>query len=345
MTRQTANLFDRRRASPPALLSDHPRPSCMTDPLSFVPLALAAADGEIDGVPCRRLVASGVALLQRTVPLVRALDGRRAAILLPPGPAFVVALSACAGRTALLLDSADDHVWISDALRAGDVGAVLTDRALSDRLPFDMPRLFLDDAPSRAEWSGAAATRSIDLSLHAGLLLEGDPDTEGSDEIALLVRDRPLASNDALQALSHRALLDAARVTVRAQRLDHRTHALCLASPARTTAIVAGLLAPLIAGGRVSSANGRDVATVIARIERDTVTSLVAPATVYMAIAGACSARGRALDAPLLQHCVVSDAPPDPALTDRWRAVCAVPLQARTPHADVSSAESDRSAT
>ncbi len=314
----------------------------MSDPLSFVPLALAAADGMVDGVPCRQLVASGVALLQRTAPLVRALDGRQAAILLPPSPAFVVALAACAGRAAVLLDEADDSVWNSDALRARRVGAVFTIRSLADRLPAELPRILLDDVPSRAEWSAGAATRSIDLAMHAGLFLEGDPETPGSDEVALLVRDQGSALHDAWQSLTHRELLSAARAEVRAQRLDHRTHAMSLASPAGDAGLIAGFLAPLLAGGRVSSAESSDVSSIHSRIEDDAVTSLVATCESYMFIAGACLARGRALDAPLLQHCIVSDGSPDAVLVERWRSACAVPLEAQAPLAGSHAAVENR---
>ncbi len=314
----------------------------MSDPLSFVPLALAAADGKVDGVACRQLVASGVALLQRTAPLVRALDGQQAAILLPAGAAFVVALAACAGRAAVLLDEADDAVWISDALHARRVGAVFTIRSLSDRLPPELPRILLDDAPSRAEWASDEAARSIDLALHAGLLLEGDPETQGSDEVALIVHDRSRGSNDALQELSHRLLLHGARTAVRTQRLDHRTHALTLASPAGEAGLIDGYLAPLVAGGQVSSAVASDAGAVIERIEQRTVTSLIATAERYMAIANACSSRGRALAAPLLQHCIVSDGQPDAVLSERWRSVCAVPLEAPAPLAGAGPAGAKR---
>lgn len=318
----------------------------MSDPLSFLPLALAAADGEVDGVACRQLVASGVALLQRTAPLVRALDGREAAILLPAGPAFVVALAACAGRAAALLDdAADDAVWISDALLSRQVGAVFTIRSLARRLPAEMPRIHLDDAPLGAEWAMGEATRSIDLALHAGLLLEGDPETEGSEEVALLVRDPGSASHDAWQSLTHRQLLSAARGTVRTQRLDHRSHAMSLASLAGDAGLIAGFLAPLLAGGRVSSAASSDVSGIISRIEDDAVTSIVAASETYMAIAGACVARGGALDAPLLQHCVVSDAPLDGVVEDRWRSACAVPLESLAPVGRSAAAPHDGKST
>ena len=66
----------------------------MSDPLALLPLALAAGAGRV-GVAgadagdydAQQLVAAGLTLLQRSAPLVRALSGRRAAILLPTVPA------------------------------------------------------------------------------------------------------------------------------------------------------------------------------------------------------------------------------------------------------------------
>ena len=103
----------------------------MSDPLSLFPMALAAGGGRIDGLECQQLVAAGVTLLQRSAPLVRALSGRRAGILLPTGPAFITALAASDGRGAVLLSqgaSPSDVAWqLSDA----DVGAVFTVSALA----------------------------------------------------------------------------------------------------------------------------------------------------------------------------------------------------------------------
>lgn len=297
----------------------------MSDPLSFVPLALAAADGSIDAIPCRRLVAAGVALLQRTAPLVRALDGREAAIILPIGPELLVALAACAGRAALLLEPGDDSAAGLTALRSREVGAVFTVRELADSLPPEVPRVLLDDAPTRAEWQASDGSRAIDLSLRGGLLLEGDPETAGSEEIAVRTGGAVAAGAATSPALTHRVLLASARACARAQRMDHRTRVLAVASPASAEALVAGLLAPLLAGGEVSGGDPYTPESLCERLERDAITSLVARPETYAAIASTLEAQRRHLDAPLLQHCIAV-APFDGALAARWRAVSAVPL-------------------
>ena len=63
----------------------------MTDPLSLLTLACAAAGGRVDDYEAAQLIAAGVTLLQRSAPLVRALSGRRSAILLPTSHAFLTA--------------------------------------------------------------------------------------------------------------------------------------------------------------------------------------------------------------------------------------------------------------
>ncbi|NUR34387.1 MAG: hypothetical protein HOQ30_10285, partial [Gemmatimonadaceae bacterium] len=66
----------------------------MSDPLSLLPLALAAGGGRVNEHEAQQLVAAGLTLLQRSAPLVRALAGRRSAILLPTSSAILTALAA-----------------------------------------------------------------------------------------------------------------------------------------------------------------------------------------------------------------------------------------------------------
>ena len=300
----------------------------MSDPLSFLPLSLAGANGAIDGIDCRRLVASGVALLQRTASLVRALDRRRSAILLPMGQPLMVALAASAGRAALLLDPSLDPERIATALRTAQAGGVFTLRTLADRLPTDIPRLLLDESPSYAEWSNGATIRRVDLSLHDGLMLEGDPETDGADEEAVVLLEEGARAGLALRHLTHRRLLDDARAIVRSQRLDGREHALTLVSASGDAGLMLGLVAPLLVGGRVSTGNDDDAPGTIARVEREAITTLVAPRCTYAAMAHALLRRARPLDAPLLQRCIAADGPVEGSLADRWRTVSAVPLLA-----------------
>ena len=81
----------------------------MSDPLALLPIALAAGNGRIGAAgdelfDAQQLVAAGLTLLQRSAPLVRALSGKRAAILLPTAPQYLTALAASEGRGAVLVN-------------------------------------------------------------------------------------------------------------------------------------------------------------------------------------------------------------------------------------------------
>src|SRR5512140_3475409 len=154
----------------------------LSNPLSLLPIALAAGNGRVDGVLAPSLVAAGFTLLQRSAPLVRALSGRRSAILLPPSGAFLTALAASDGRAAVLLSTDISRDEAARQLDDAGVGAVFTTRALRDRLPADARVVvFLDEAPRRAVVVVGGAETDIDLGSHFGLSLEGE-EAEGRDE-------------------------------------------------------------------------------------------------------------------------------------------------------------------
>lgn len=298
----------------------------MTDPLAFLPLALAAANGAIDGFESRRLVAAGVALLQRTGPLVRTLHGHRAALLLPACPQFLVALAASDGRAALLLDPNDSNDAIAHELERARVAAVFTTRALAGRLPEKMPRVLLDEAPSRATWRHGTDARDIDLTLHEGLRLEGEIDAEGAPEEVIVLHHRSTEGNVPERALTHRELLSAARAAAQSARLGRRDHTLTLLPFSSRLGLVEGLVAPLIAGGRLSTAPAADPGEIATRLEQDGVSVLVAGADSYVAIVQHLALHGRTLDAPVLQRCIVDDASIDASLQARWHALTGVEI-------------------
>ncbi|MDB4898923.1 MAG: hypothetical protein JWN53_731, partial [Gemmatimonadetes bacterium] len=138
----------------------------MTNPLSLLPLALAAGGGTVDGFETQQLVAAGLTLLQRSAPLVRALSGRRSAILLPTSPAFLVALAASDGRGAVLINPLAAPAEVAFQCLDADVGAVFTSSALADRLPDTVVRVLLDDAPRAARVLAGGATSTVDLGSH-----------------------------------------------------------------------------------------------------------------------------------------------------------------------------------
>ena len=194
-------------------------------------LRLAAAGGRIDDLPASQLVAAGFTLLQRSAPLVRMLAGRRSALLLPPGPAAVVALAASDGRGAVLLPTDAPASEIGALCAASDVGAVLTIDALRPLVPTSLGVVLLDAIPRSAMvCTPDGREQTVDLGSHVGLTVEGETDLPGREEEALLLPTAPPIT------LVHRALLDpdGPGTQVDPSRAD--------------AAIVTALLVPLLAG-------------------------------------------------------------------------------------------------
>ena len=234
------------------------------DPLALLPYALAAAGGRVDGHDVTALVAAGVTLLQRSAPLVRALAGRRSAVFLPPGAAWLVALAASDGRAILVLDPRDVaasgtpgappatqleptlEATLSATLKAHDIGAVFTNRALLPLMPPDVPYVLLDDAPRRARVCANGRDSDVDLGTHFALDLIGDTNGGGSPEECL----RFARSGE---VLTHADILGAGRMAMQALRLTpvHRTA--WPAVPASLEQFAQGVVAPLLVGGVVET--------------------------------------------------------------------------------------------
>src|SRR5688572_10483350 len=161
----------------------------MTDPLALLPLAAAAGGGRMDDHDAARLVAAGLTLLRRSAPLVRALQDRRSAIILPTSPAFLVALAASEGRGAVLVNPLAAPPEIAHQLADAEVGVAFTIAALAPRLPEGTPHVLLDDAPRSARVVVGGQARDVALDSHQGdaLDLAGSTDAEGRDEEAAIV--------------------------------------------------------------------------------------------------------------------------------------------------------------
>lgn len=220
----------------------------MSDPLALLPLAIAAGSGRLGAFEASQLVAAGLTLLPRSAALVRALAGKRSAILLPDGPALLVALAASDGRGALLLkpdESIDEVAWqLADA----DVGAVFTTSTLATRLPAGVPVVLLDHAPRQARVIAPGRTHDVDLGSHHGLALEGDTATEGRDE-ECVVAYQPFRLRI---TRSHRELIAVARAAVADLLLTPVDHVLSVRRGDDAEALAVCLAAPLLAGGRVT---------------------------------------------------------------------------------------------
>ena len=182
-------------------------------------------------------------MLQRCVPLVRALAGRRAAILLPPSPQFVVALAAADGRGAVLLNHAATPSETIKQCHAQRVGAVFTLRAHASHIPDEIPRVLLDDAPARAVFTVPGGDDiTIDLGSHFGLSLEGDADEPGRDEECVII--------DGVM-YTHRTLIHDARHAIAANTFSNESRVQANKSFAELSQLVTTLLAPLMAGAAI----------------------------------------------------------------------------------------------
>jgi len=242
----------------------------MSDPLALLPLAIAAGGGRLGPFEAGPLAAAGLTLLQRSAPLVRTLAGKRSAILLPCGPAFLVALAASDGRGALLLDQRAAAESIAWQLADADVGAVFTQAALVPLLPDDFPVVLLDEAPRLARVIVPGRRMDVDLGSHHGLALEGDTATEGRDEECIVAYE----ASGRRTVRTHRDVIAAGRAAVAECLLTPVDHVLSLLPCRDPDALAVCVAAPLLAGARVSFLSPISVADVVTTIAQHDVTVL-----------------------------------------------------------------------
>jgi long-chain acyl-CoA synthetase len=299
----------------------------VSDPLGLLPIATAAGGGHVDGFEAQQLVAAGLTLLQRSAPLVRALSGRRSAILLPTSPAFLAALAASEGRGAVLINPLASRVEVAYQIADANVGAVFTTTELADRVPGGVARVLLDDVPTAARVIANGASRDIDLGSHLGLTIEGEVDAPGSREEAAIVYTSALAGTPLGAILTHANLLSNARATVEAARMDREVHALAVLPFAHLFGLVVSGMAPLLAGGRVTTMARFHPARVIELLEARAVSHLVAVPSVFATIVALAQRRGTPLAASALRVCICGGAPLAVELQDRWFELTGVELR------------------
>lgn len=298
----------------------------MLDPLSLYPLALAARGGRVDEFEAQQLVAAGLTLLQRSAPLVRALSGRRAAILVPTSPAFLVALGACEGRGAVLVNPLAAPREVAYQIADANVGAVFTVESLADRVPRDVPLVLLDDAPRRARLSVGGVVRDVDLGSHIGMSLEGDPDAIGSDDEAVIVYTSAMAGRPLGAILSHRNLLANARATIQVTGLNESDRLLALLPFAHLFGLTGTCGAPLLAGASIVTMSRFNPSRVIDAIIDDGITAILGVPAVFRALLSVLERRdGRAM--PTLRLSVCGGAPLPHTLQDRWFDVTGLELR------------------
>jgi long-chain acyl-CoA synthetase len=292
-----------------------------------LPLATAAGGGRIDDFEAQQLIAAGLTLLQRSSALVRSLAGRRSAILLPTSPAFITALAASDGRGAVLVNPLAAPLEIAFQLRDADVGAVFTTEALAARLPEDVTRVLLDDAPRSAQVVAQGVVRTVDLGSHVGLSLIGDTTAAGRDEEAAIVYTSALQGRPAGAILTHRNLLANARATREALELDAADHALAVLPYAHLFGLVVSGIGPLLAGGRVTTMERFNPIRAAELLESEGITQIVGVPAVFAALLSAIERRGGRLASDALRLCVCGGAPLAVELQDRWAEATGVELR------------------
>ena len=303
----------------------------MSDPLALLPLALAAGGGRIDGFDAGQVVAAGLTLLQRCAPLVRAMAGRRAAILLPTGPHFLVALSACDGRAAVLVNPLASTPEIAWQCRDADAGALFTTRALSARLPSDIaarvPVVLLDNAPRTATVFVDGRTLEVDLGSHHGLALEGDSEAPGRDEPCAVVYTSAMAGYPRGAILSHRNLLANGRSTVVAAEMNRDDHALAVLPFSHLFGLTVSGVAPLLAGARVTTMERFHPIRALDLIESEGVTQLVGVPALFAGLLAAMERRGARFTGHALRTCICGGAVLPVSLQDRFAELTGVELR------------------
>jgi long-chain acyl-CoA synthetase len=307
----------------------------VSNPLALLPLALAAGGGRIGPAgtepsaffEAQQLVAAGLTLLQRSAPLVRALSGRRSAILLPTSPAFLTALAASDGRGAVFVNPLAAPAEVAFQIRDANVGAVFTTSAFAARLPADVPVVLLDDAPRTARVIAGGSAREVDLGSHHGLTLEGERDAEGRDEEAAVVYTSAMRGTPLGAVLTHRNLLANARSTVDALAVVPDDHVLALLPFAHLFGLTVTGSAPLLVGARVSTMERFHPVRAAELLATGGITTVVGVPAVFHALLGALERRGIDVRGGPLRLIVCGGAPLPVALQDRWAEVTGVEMR------------------
>ena len=295
-------------------------------------MALAAGGGRIgaagadDTWEAQQLVAAGVTLLQRSAPLVRALNARRGAILLPTSPAFLTALAACDGRGAVLINPLAAAAEIAFQCADANVGAIFTTRAFVPRLPHGITTVLLDEAPRRATVLAAERTHDVDLGAHHGLLLEGLRDADGRDEEAAIVYTSAMRGTPLGAILTHRNLLANARSTIEALTDTADDHVLALLPFAHLFGLTVTASAPLLVGARVTTMERFHPVKAVDLLTNG-VTQVAGVPAVFHALLTAVTRRGVDLRGSALRLCLCGGAVLPVELQDRWADVTGIELR------------------
>lgn len=301
----------------------------MSNPLALLPLAIAAGGGSVDGYEAQQLVAAGLTLLQRSAPLVRALAGRRSAILLPTSPAFFTALAASEGHGAVLVNPLAAPAEIAHQCADANVGAVFTIALFADRVPEGLVRVLLDDAPRSATVLAGNTAREVDLGAHFGLDLVGSTDEPGRDEEAAVVYTSAMRGTPLGAILSHRNLIANGRSTVEAGQYTPMDHTLALLPWSHLFGLTVTGSAPLFAGGRVTTMGRFNPIKAAELLAAGEVTTVVGVPAVFHALVQALERRDAGAEGALgaLRLAICGGAVLPVELQGRWAELTGVELR------------------
>jgi long-chain acyl-CoA synthetase len=299
----------------------------MSNPLSLLPFAMGAQGGRVDRMPAAQLVAAGLTLLQRCAPVSRALYGKRAALLLPTGPQFLVGLAAGDGRGTVLLNPLGSPDELAFQLQDANVGAVFTIAALARKLPPSVLQVMLDDAPQHAALLRDGVVSAIDLGSHAGLELEGEAEADGLDDEAAVVYTSAMEGRPLGAILTHRSLLANARATVQAAQLTSADHVLALLPYSHLFGMTVTLSAPLLAGARVTTMGRFNPLKAVDALVDDGITMVVGVPAVFIAMLTAIERRGGTIDVPALRVCICGGAALPVWVQRKWEAATGCALR------------------
>jgi long-chain acyl-CoA synthetase len=274
----------------------------------------------------QQLVAAGLTLLQRSAPLVRALSGRRSAILLPTTPAFLTALAASEGRGAVLINPLAAPIEVALQCADANVGAIFTTAAFASRLPADLPVVLLDDAPRRARIVADGITKDVDLGSHHGLSLEGMVDAAGREEAAALVYTSAMRGTPLGAVLSHGHLIANARATIKALAISADDRVLAMLPFAHLFGLTVTGTAPLMVGARVTTMERFHPAKAV-ELLAEGITQVVGVPAVFRAMLSALERRPMNLRDGALRLCVCGGAELPAELQDRWADATGVELR------------------
>jgi long-chain acyl-CoA synthetase len=304
----------------------------VSDPLALFPLAIAAGGGRIgahdsdDVFEAQQLVAAGLTLLQRSAPLVRALSGKRSALLLPTSPAFLTALAASDGRGAVLINPLAAPAEIAFQCHDANVGAIFTIASFVPRLPANLPAVLLDDSPRTARILVDGRQLDVDLGAHHGLSIEGERGVEGRDEEAVVVYTSAMRGTPLGALLTHRNLLVNGRSTIDAMDIRSTDHVLAILPFAHLFGLTVTLGASLLAGARVTTVDRFNPAKA-AELLASGITTVVGVPAVYHAMLTHIERRGVRFADTAIRLCVCGGAVLPIELQQRWFDVTGAELR------------------